>query len=73
MKKKPHQNQSVIKKVFSDFRARLHEPAKQLNGEQYEVQKTKRGYTVIIHRERGADQRLDFENKQQLEEYLDSL
>ncbi len=73
MKKKPHQKQSAIKKVFADFRARLHEPEKQTNGVQYEVQKDKEGYTVIVHRERGANQKLHFASKQQLDEFLNSL
>ncbi|MEL7338938.1 MAG: hypothetical protein AAGM67_00525 [Bacteroidota bacterium] len=73
MKKKPHKRPGVIKQHFADFRSRLHEPDKQVNGVQYEVQKHKNAYTVVIHRERGADQKLHFESKQQLDEYLASL
>lgn len=73
MKKKPHQKQSVIKKVFSDFRERLYTPKNQLYDVQYEIKKHKKGYTVIIHRERGANQTLQFEDKEQLDAYLQSI
>ena len=73
MKKKPHQQQSAIKKVFSDFRSRLHEPDKQANGIQYEIRKKKEGYQLIIHKERAADQHLHFDTKAQLDEYLAAL
>lgn len=73
MKKKPHQRPSAIKQVFADFRNRLHEPEKQVNGVQYEVQKHKNGYTVVVHRERGADQKHHFETKQALDAFLDSI
>lgn len=56
MKKKPHQRQSVIKMVFSDFRKRVHNYEKGPNNMAYEIQKTKDGYTVVVHREKGEDE-----------------
>lgn len=73
MKKKPHQRQSAINNVFSDFRARLYEPNQSSGDERYEVIKHKNGYTVRIHRERGANEDLAFETKQALDAYLKSL
>ena len=73
MKKKPHQRQSPIKKLFADFRSRLHEPDKQPAGIQYEVQEHKKGYTVVIHRERGVNQTLHFGTRQELDAYLKAV
>ena len=73
MKKKPHQRQSVINKLFSDFRKSLHKPGNPSDTNHYEVKKTKNGYSVTIHTERGANQSLHFENKKQLDEYLKGL
>ena len=72
MKKKPHQRQSTIKKLFSDFRGRLDTSGRQTNGVNYEVKKRKNGFTVVVHRERGANQTLNFDNKQDLDEYMKS-
>ena len=73
MRKKPHQKKSVIKKVFSDFRERLYTPNNPQNGIEYEIVKNKNGYSVIIHNERGANQKLHFKDKQQLDDYLKSI
>ncbi|MCI4671883.1 MAG: hypothetical protein MRZ79_27320 [Bacteroidia bacterium] len=73
MKLKPHQKQSVIKKVFADFRKRLYQPDKQDNGVQYEVKKKQKGYEVVVHRERGMNQNLFFDSKKELDEFLRSL
>ncbi|MEL6252260.1 MAG: hypothetical protein AAFR87_09650 [Bacteroidota bacterium] len=73
MGKKPHQKQSVIKKVFADFRKRLHPTRNPSPGIQYEVKKLKKGFRVIIHKERGADEVLNFENKKELDAFLSSV
>ena len=73
MGKKPHQKQSVIKKVFADFRKRLHPTSNPSQDIQYEVKKNKKGFTVIIHKERGANEILKFETKKDLDAYLASL
>ena len=70
MKKKPHQTQSAIDKVFSDFRSRLHKPTSQPSDVQYEVKKHKKGFTVVIHRERGANQTLHFETRKEVDTFL---
>lgn len=73
MKKKPHQRQSEINKVFSDFRNRLHKPKRQENGVQYEVIKLKDGYTVKVHRERGADNVFHFKTRTEVNAFLDKI
>ncbi|MEM6806782.1 MAG: hypothetical protein AAF696_35600 [Bacteroidota bacterium] len=73
MGKKPHQKQSIIKKVFADFRKRLHPSSNPDPGIQYEVKQHKKGFTVIIHKERGMDEVLNFDNKKELEAYLASI
>ena len=73
MKKKPHQVESAIKKVFSDFRSRLHTSHNQGNDVHYEVKEEKNGYTVVIHRERGMNQNLHFKTKKELNAFLKSL
>lgn len=73
MKKKPHQKQSVIKTVFSDFRSRLYKQDKHLSGHNYEIKPTATGFTLVIHKERGINEELHFENKAQLNTYLKRL
>lgn len=73
MKKKPHQKQSAIKSVFSEFRNRLYKQDKHLNGNNYEVKKNQNGYTLVIHKERGANEELYFESKTLLNNYLETL
>lgn len=73
MKKKPHQKQSVIQSEFSEFRKRLYNPKNPSNGIEYEVQKDKKGYRVIIHRERGANETLEFKDEASLKAYLAAL
>ncbi|QLG45905.1 hypothetical protein [Costertonia aggregata] len=73
MKKKPHQKKGVIKKVFSDFRERLHIPKTPQNGINYEVIAENDEFKVIIHNERGANRTIRFEDKKALNDYLKTL
>ncbi len=73
MKKKPHQKKPVIQQVFSDFRENLHLPKSPVNGVHYEVKKNKNGYEVLIHKDRGANETLRFDDKNSLDEFLKSL
>ena len=70
MKKKPHQKQSVLKKVFSDFRKRTY--TGNSNDRHYEVIEEGDGYTVRIHAERGADETYFFSSKKELENFIRS-
>ena len=73
MKRKPHQKRSVSKKVFEDFRKRLHPSSQSNNGIEYEVKEIKTGFKVVIHRERGMNQELYFDSKQSLDQYLKTI
>ncbi|MEO1437456.1 MAG: hypothetical protein AAFV80_18080 [Bacteroidota bacterium] len=73
MKKKPHQKESELNKVFSEFRERLHESTNPGDDRRYEVKKTKDGYTVIIHRERGANETIHFDSKAAVDAYLKGI
>ncbi len=73
MKQKPHHKKGAIQQHFSEFRDRLFTPKNQPGDVQYEVRRKKGSFSVVIHRERGANQTLHFENEKALDEYLHSI
>lgn len=73
MKKKPHQKQSEIKSLFSEYR-RNHVPLNKYSAfDDYEIKKVNNGYQLNIHREREADETHLFESKTQLDNYLKTI
>ena len=69
-KRKPHLNKSPIEKTFEAYRDRLYVPKNGHTDEYHEVRKTQKGYEVVIHKERGADKILTFDNEEKLNAYL---
>ena len=68
--KKPHERPSDMKKVFQAFRARVE---KRTASADYEVRPVKDGFDIIVHRERGLDERLHFATRAEVDAYLERV
>ncbi|VXB05343.1 hypothetical protein FLAVO9AF_100100 [Flavobacterium sp. 9AF] len=73
MKKKPHQKQSVIQTIFSNFRKRLILPKNHNDFAHYEIKKQDKGYSIIIYNERDSNRELFFNSKEELDRFIKTL
>ena len=73
MKKKPHQKQSEINSLFSEYRNE-HSPLNNYSAfDDYEIKKIENGFQLNIHNERSADKTHFFESRALLDNYLKTI
>lgn len=67
-KKKPHHKKGGIESYYQENKPDVIE---RTNFGWYEIRKLKKGYQLDIHKERGIDQQLLFEDKSTLDTYIE--